>query len=289
LEHPSPLISVVIPNYNYGRFLGQAIESVLEQTYKHVQLIVVDNESTDNSVEVAMQFGDKLTLIRKPHGGVSSARNLGFSQALGEFICFLDSDDTWLPQKLASQLVALQSSSAGVVYSGVNLCNQDMKREAVLTPKFRGNCADKFLRHPTSAIILLGCSNAMIKREIAVEVGLFNTSLHFSADWDYFRRVCDLADVEYVDALDVNYRRHQKSMSSGSIVSFYDDNELAIREFIHDIRKSTVPKYPAMQQFSLWIRFQFQAVKAMLRAGLVMHAIKRFRRIFLYFSIPSQE
>lgn len=276
----SPLVTVIIPNYNYGHYLGQAIDSVLDQTHKNVQLIVVDNESTDNSVEIVRGYGEALTLIQKPHGGVSSARNLGLAHAKGDYICFLDSDDTWLPEKLASQLQLLESSEAGLVYSGINLCNQELEVEAALVPKYRGNCADMYLRYPTTAIILLGCSNAMIKREFALKVGGFNTSLHFSADWDYFRRICDLTEVEYVNDFLVNYRRHQKSMSSGSILDFYDDNELAIREFLRDIRAQAVPKYTRSEQLGLWIRFQFQAIKAMLRAGLVIDAIKRFRRLF---------
>lgn len=281
----NPLISVIIPNYNYGRYLGQAIDSVLGQTYKNVQLIVVDNESTDNSVEIADRYGEALTLIRKPHGGVSSARNLGLAQATGEYICFLDSDDTWLPEKLASQLEALHSTNAGVVYAGVNLCDQKMKKEAVLKPKYRGKCADKFLKYPTSAIILLGCSNAMIKREIAFKVGGFNTSLHFSADWDYFRRICDLTEAEYIDDFLVNYRRHQKSMSSGSLLDFYQDNELAICEFLRDMRKSEIPKYSKTEQLGLWVRFQLLGFKSMLMAGLVKDAFKRLGRIALFYTV----
>jgi len=262
--------------------LGQAIESVLNQTYKNIQLIVVDNQSTDNSIDVAKKFGANLTLIQKPHGGVSSARNLGFAQTTGEYICFLDSDDTWLPDKLATQVQALVSSSAGVVYSGVNLCDQDMKKEEVLVPKYRGKCSELYRKYPSSAIILLGCSNAMIRREIAAAVGDFNISLHHSADWDYFRRVCDLTDVEYLSDLHVNYRRHLTSMSSGSLLEFNRDNELAIREFLRDMRNPQMPKYTTLEQFGLWARFQFIATKSLLKAGLIPDAFKRLWKIFLF-------
>jgi glycosyltransferase involved in cell wall biosynthesis len=285
LPTANPLVSVVIPNYNYGHFLAQAIESVLDQSYKNIQLVIVDNESTDNSIEVAMRYSADSTLIQKRHGGVSSARNLGFAQTMGEYICFLDSDDTWLPGKLARQVQALASSSAGVVYSGVNLCDEDMKRYAVLQPKYRGKCSENYFKYPTSAIILLGCSNAMIRREIAAAVGDFNIALHHSADWDYFRRVCDLTDVEYLSDLHVNYRRHQRSMSSGSLLEINRDNELAILEFLRDIRIPMAPKYTTMEQFGLWMRFQFLATKSLLRAGFISDAIKRFGRILLFGSV----
>jgi glycosyltransferase involved in cell wall biosynthesis len=95
-----PLISVIIPNYNYGRYLTDSIESVLNQTYKNIQLIVVDNGSTDNSVVIASNYSNSLTLIEKEHGGVSSARNFGLLHAKGEYVCFLDSDVSWLPDNL---------------------------------------------------------------------------------------------------------------------------------------------------------------------------------------------
>ena len=285
MANSNPLVSVIIPNYNYGHYLGDAIESVLNQTHKNFQLIVVDNESTDNSIDVASRYGNAVTLIQKKHGGVSSARNLGMTIAKGDFVCFLDSDDTWTPEKIEMQIKVALATQAEIVYSGVRVCDSKLAKVEDLLPEYRGDCAQHFYKFPTKAIILLGCSNAMISREALEKVGEFKTYLHFSADWDFFRRICKTASVEYVPLAQVFYRRHSQNMSSGSIVSLYSDNELAVRDFIWEIRQENQHMYSKLLQFNLWYRFQWQAIKALLLSKRYTEAMKRFLRIFLYYSI----
>jgi glycosyltransferase involved in cell wall biosynthesis len=95
-----PLVSILINNYNYGRYIREAIESALTQTYTHTEIVVVDDGSTDNSLEVAASFGDRVRLVRKENGGQASAFNAGFAASRGEIICFLDSDDLFIPTKV---------------------------------------------------------------------------------------------------------------------------------------------------------------------------------------------
>jgi glycosyltransferase involved in cell wall biosynthesis len=97
----NPLVSVIINNYNYGRFLQDAIDSALNQTYSHTEVIVVDDGSTDNSREILASYGDKITPVLKENGGQASAFNAGFAASQGDIICFLDSDDIFLPEKVA--------------------------------------------------------------------------------------------------------------------------------------------------------------------------------------------
>jgi hypothetical protein len=205
--------------------------------------------------------------------------------AKGEFVCFLDSDDTWAPEKLEMQLNVALATNADVVYSGINLCNSKLLKEGELFPEYRGDCSSHFFQHPTKAIILLGCSNAMISRAAADKVGEFKPYLHFSADWDFFRRICKTAIVEFVPLPQVNYRRHSQSMSSGSTGSFYSDNELAMRDFISEVRAESNQQYSAFLQFEFWCRFQFQATRALLLTRNYTEAIRRSFRIFLYFSL----
>src|SRR4051794_25365627 len=100
-------VSVIIPTYNRGRLVVQAVQSVLAQTYTDVEAIVVDDGSTDDTQElVTRAFGGnpKVRYFKKPNGGVSSARNMGLREAQGEFVALLDSDDTWFSNKLELQL-----------------------------------------------------------------------------------------------------------------------------------------------------------------------------------------
>jgi glycosyltransferase involved in cell wall biosynthesis len=96
----SPLVSILINNYNYGQFLAEAIDSALMQTYTNIEVIVVDDGSTDNSHEIIKSYRDRITSILKKNGGQASAFNTGFAASNGEIVCFLDSDDIFLPDKV---------------------------------------------------------------------------------------------------------------------------------------------------------------------------------------------
>ena len=97
-----PLVSILINNYNYGRFLKEAIESALNQTYPRIEVIVVDDGSTDNSREIISSYGDRIVSILKENGGQASAFNAGFAASQGKVICFLDADDLFKPEKVAT-------------------------------------------------------------------------------------------------------------------------------------------------------------------------------------------
>lgn len=95
-----PLVSIIINNYNYGRFLREAIESALNQTYPNIEVIVVDDGSTDNSREIIAEYGDRIIPVLKENGGQASAFNAGFAVSRGEIVCFLDSDDVFMENKV---------------------------------------------------------------------------------------------------------------------------------------------------------------------------------------------
>ncbi|MEL6462427.1 MAG: glycosyltransferase [Cyanobacteria bacterium J06621_15] len=110
IDTRNPLVSVIIGNYNYGRFIAEAIESVLSQTYENFELIVVDDGSTDNSREIIESYGDRLTAIFQENGGQGAAFNSGFAASKGEIICFLDSDDYYYPEKITKVVAAFEKN-----------------------------------------------------------------------------------------------------------------------------------------------------------------------------------
>lgn len=117
-----PLVSILINNYNYGRFLGQAIESALDQSYPNVEVVVVDDGSTDGSQEIIAQYGQKIIPVLKTNGGQASAFNAGFAASRGEIICFLDADDYFAPQK--AEVIARTFSA----HSGIDWCFDRVRR-----------------------------------------------------------------------------------------------------------------------------------------------------------------
>lgn len=115
----TPLVSVVIPAYNCDRYITTAIDSVLAQTYQNVEIIVVDDGSSDSTPTILRQYGNRIRAVRQPNRGVAIARNHGISLAQGEWIAFLDADDAFLPNKLSTQLAFADiHSHLGIVHSG---------------------------------------------------------------------------------------------------------------------------------------------------------------------------
>src|ERR1700678_3861883 len=119
-----PLVSIIIPTYNRAEYLGQAIDSALAQSYRPIEIIVVDDGSTDDTQGVAARYGDRIRYIHKANGGASSARNAGFAAASGEVLALLDSDDRWLTEKLEKQ-ISLLSDGVGLVHAGFRVFNSD--------------------------------------------------------------------------------------------------------------------------------------------------------------------
>lgn len=209
-------ISVIIPNYNYARYLDQAIQSVLEQSHDNLELIVVNNGSTDNSLEILEKYEHKIHVINQPNLGQSGARNSGLSVSNGEFIAFLDADDFWEPTKLEMQS-ALLNSATQLVYCGIspfkNLKNE--KLPSVL-PKYKGNCTNYFIDFPGASIVLNGESTALFSRDLLKEVGLFDVELNSTAGWDFFRRCSRITNFDFVSEPLVNYRLHSSNMSNSN-------------------------------------------------------------------------
>jgi glycosyltransferase involved in cell wall biosynthesis len=132
----APFVSILINNYNYGRFLGDAIRSALGQSYANLEAVVVDDGSTDNSVETTQAFGDVVHLIAKENGGQASAFNAGFAASRGEIICLLDSDDEFLPGKVERIVeVFRQNPEIGWCFENLKLF-RDSKSERISRDRY---------------------------------------------------------------------------------------------------------------------------------------------------------
>ena len=205
-----PLVSVIIPNFNYGRFLRAAIDSVLAQSYRNTEVIVVDDGSTDESIDVLRCYGSRLRVVQQANRGVSAARNRGISESAGELVAFLDADDAWYPEKLALQVRQLASSEAGLVYCGVEYVDDEGR---LLGQNITGNegwiLKSMVLLQPTA--LGLG-STSVVRRTCLDRVGGFDEVLSTSADWDLARRLACQYKIEKLAAVLVRYRFHAANM-----------------------------------------------------------------------------
>ena len=140
-----PLVSALINNYNYAPFLGDAIDSVLNQTYANIEVIVVDDGSTDESSAIIRSYGSRVVPIFKQNGGQASAVNAGVVASRGEIVCLLDADDVWLPSKVADVVdAAIKDPESLLLYHKIQPVSRELRPCGKVVPKglFRGPIAD---------------------------------------------------------------------------------------------------------------------------------------------------
>lgn len=208
----SPTISVVIPAYNAQATITKTIESVRQQTYSDLEIIVINDGSSDRTAEIVNNIKEqRIKLFNYPNGGVATARNRGIAKARGEYIAFLDADDFWTEDKLELQLQALiENPDAGVAYSWTYFLYQ----EDICYPSepvyHRGNVYPQLL---TKNFIHHG-SNPLIRREAIAFVGEFAPSFPHCADWDYYLRLAAKYDFVVVPKHQIYYRQSANSMTS---------------------------------------------------------------------------
>jgi glycosyltransferase involved in cell wall biosynthesis len=175
-----PLVSVIIPVRDMGQYLGESLRSVLAQDYRPIEVIVVDDGSTDDSAKVAGSFPE-VTCLRQAHRGISAARNFGIVQAQGAFVAFQDADDLWHPNKLTVQLDwLLKHPEAGYVAAFYrNFLEPGVARPAWVR--------EEQLANPQKG----GMSNLVVRRSVFEAIGVFDTGEEFGSDADWIMRVKD--------------------------------------------------------------------------------------------------
>jgi glycosyltransferase involved in cell wall biosynthesis len=207
----APRVSVIIPNYNYGRYLSAAIDSVLGQTYSHLEVIVVDDGSTDGSEAVLRGYEGRVSWFQQRNQGVSAARNRGIQESRGELIAFLDADDVWHPQKIERQIAVLQDPAVGIVCTGLQYISTSGQSLGTNLCGGRGRVLHEFalLR---KTVVLAGGSSVLVRKECFTRAGLFDAELSTSADWDMWRRIACYYDIEVVREPLISYRLHSSAM-----------------------------------------------------------------------------
>jgi glycosyltransferase involved in cell wall biosynthesis len=194
-EQRAPLVSVVIPTYNRGYCVAACIDSVLAQTLGDFEIIVVDDASNDDTGARVAAIGDpRITYAAlSSNGGGAVARNTGIRRARGEFVAFLDSDDLWLPDKLAKQIDGLRAFGprCGLSYTWL-ACVDDHGAETLrIHPDIDGFCFEQML----VSNFIGSFSNLVVRRDLLVAAGGLDEAFRSCQDWDLFIRLCRHSSV----------------------------------------------------------------------------------------------
>lgn len=197
----APLVSVILPVYNRAIPVVRAINSVLAQTYPRLELIVVDDGSTDDTRTVVQKFGSQLTLISQEHAGVYAARNNGLRHASGDLMAFIDSDDAWFPEKLAHQVPLMLRPEVGLVFADaihVTKSCDDAPRTGTscfrITAPHRGRVAEQL----KWGNFVPTCT-ALVRRSCLEHIGGFSESTALSADYLAWFQIALRHEMDYLD------------------------------------------------------------------------------------------
>lgn len=202
----STLISCIVPVYNGERYLGEAIESILKQSYRPIEIIIVDDGSTDGTATVAGRYGKQIRYLRQHNAGPSAARNVGLSAAGGKFVAFLDADDLWHPEKLARQIACFQESHE-LDYCVAHVENFWIPELIEEEKRFRNHRIAKALPGYVTGTLLA-------RRDCFNTVGHFNTAMDHADDTDWFLRANERgAAMELLPDVLLYRRLHHTNLS----------------------------------------------------------------------------
>jgi glycosyltransferase involved in cell wall biosynthesis len=232
----SATVSAIITTYNYARFIPAAIESVLNQTRRPDEIVVVDDGSTDETAALVAGYAARgVRYVGKENGGAGSARNRGLRETTGDLVFFLDADDQWFPDKVERQLAHLaRYPAAGLVTGGE--CQV-----------FEGGQPPYLLRRPPLGASRLypqvlientigNPSLTLVRRACFDRVGVFDEEMRLGQDWDMWIRIVREFPVGVVDGPLITFMRHRHSLTAGQVQARYESNRAIQRRYISQVR-----------------------------------------------------
>jgi glycosyltransferase involved in cell wall biosynthesis len=221
------MVSVIMPAYNAADFMDEALQSILQQNYQPLEILVVDDGSSDETPAVAARYGDRIRYVRQANAGPGAARNKGLDMARGELIAFLDSDDTWLAGKLAKQ-TALMSANPGI---GLSFHDFYFEREPLEPPVLAFSLAPQLYDQPKNRwadrsyvfaqsmfepLLLrnyIGTSTVMIRKSCISLVGPFDATFPSAQDRELWLRIAKKYPLGFIDEPLTRYRYNPHSIT----------------------------------------------------------------------------
>jgi glycosyltransferase involved in cell wall biosynthesis len=287
--HSTPFFSVIINCHNSELYLQEAIESVINQSFKNFEIIIYDNASFDNTSHLASNYGDKVRYyLSDVKLTLGAARNKAVEKATGKYLAFLDSDDIWVPSKLETQFNAMKNCPV----EGVGLCGSDaMRVSSDLTPITKYSLGRLRRKHSMMVSLMHDCfipmSSTIVSREVCMGLGGFDESFEIIEEWDLWIRIASGFEVIYIDECLVNIRFHSSNTSrnyhsqQAEIMSMFANIEArgdAALAAISSARATWELRYKIIQLFNSSHRRLNQTFKLML--DFTLFSLRRPRVFF---------
>lgn len=214
-----PLVSVIIPTFNRGWVVAEAVQSVIAQDYQSLEIIVVDDGSTDNTIEALMPFMEKIVLVTQKNMGVSAARNTGIRKSHGSLVAFLDSDDLWLPEKISIQVDFFNMDQDAMICQTEEIWIRNSKR---VNPKKKHKKLSGMIFEPSLHLCLVSPSAVMMRKSLFDIKGYFDEELKACEDYDLWLRISSTIPVHLIDRpLIVKRGGHNDQLSNNHSLDKY--------------------------------------------------------------------
>ena len=230
MDLSNQLVSIIINCKNSEKYLNECIDSVLTQTFSNYEIVIINNFSTDRTKEIILSYSDSRIQYfeTKSHLNLGAARNIGLEMSKGEYIAFLDSDDTWYPNKLELILKKF-TENIGLVYSDVKYFNNNNSFNLYdIRNLYKGNCFKELLDDYN----LCMSSCVISKKVILNQKILFDEELKVCEDLDFFLKIAYVSKIEYVRDVLVEYRIHGKNLTFKYPELFFDEFEKTISNLL---------------------------------------------------------
>lgn len=264
----TPLVSAVIPTYNRAGVITESVDSVLGQSYPNLEVIVVDDGSSDDTLSLLARYGEKIRVISQRNAGPAAARNRGIAVARGEFIAFLDSDDLWLPTKIEKQVRLLQEASESVpcCLCNIRMCWNDHERTSFDISCLNPTYPEGLWLNPAEVLatrFVLFNQGIIIRRKVLEKIGAFDQSLWFLEDHELSLRLSLQGPWAFVAEPLVIWRESR----SGSLYKKAQEEELRWRVPMVQILERQLAMVKDNRELSRLVRREWMRAKRELKAA----------------------
>lgn len=256
----NPKVSIIIPVYNGSNFIKQSIESALAQTYENIEIIVVNDGSTDNgkTAEIVKLFGQKVKYIEKENGGVASALNKGIEESSGEYISWLSHDDLYLPNKIEKEIKVLKKleDKNTIIFSNFDLIDENGSK--ITRTAYTKNIKKEELCQGIYPVVR-GCVNGctiLIPKLCFKKVGYFNETLKTTNDYEMWIRLFNEFPSYFIEDSIIKYRIHKNQDTNKSPVFVAESNELW-KNIINNLTESQIKKW-GFDKFNVYMTLYIQ-------------------------------